>query len=71
MKKTILVLLSITTIMLAQTLLRACPCMGRITKNSPAFFIDEYDQETELTENVDTDTEILPLAQHTDGESHE
>lgn len=33
--------------------------MGRIEKNTPAFFIEEYEQENELTENVDIDTEIL------------
>lgn len=59
MKKLIpIILLAIIGIISALPI-EACTCMGRIERNTPAFFIEEYEQENELTENVDTDTEIL------------
>ena len=59
MKKVLLTLLAILG---TQTVsVHACTCMGKLTKNTPAFFIDEYEQEQEITESIEAEQEISSL----------
>lgn len=70
MKKMLFALIALLSF--AQKPAHACTCTGRIAKNSPVFFIDEFDQENELTENIDADHEVLEVVTTTaEGEIHE
>lgn len=48
-----------------------CTCMGRIDKHKPAFFINEYESEQEIDEDLDVQSGISDALENHDSTTEE